>query len=161
MPTYTEGQIGRVTSTNDYTKYGRIEVILIDYGQPFPVWVSGDVDREPVSGDLVLLGYLQGRPDAPYMLGFVRNESYTANFVLVTKDKITIQFPTDPVDVEEHLLDDAKKVSRMTIEVTASGVVINGGTSGVARVGDAVQVMVPDHGLCSGTITSGSDITKA
>lgn len=178
MPTYTETQIGRVTSANDFKKYGRIEVIFLDYGQPFPVWVSGDIDREPVSGDQVLVGFIQGRQDNPYMLGYVRNEAYTSNFILVEKDKITLQLPTDPEDIKGHLLDDSKKDSRVIIEILTSGVSItcsagvtikggttgvsiDGGTQGVARIGDTVQVTVPTHGTCTGTITSGSALTKA
>lgn len=161
LPSYMETQIGRVTSANDYKLYGRIEVIFLDYSQPFPVWVSGSVDREPVSGDQVLVGFLQGRQDNPVMLGYVRNEAYTSNFILVEKDKITLQLPTDPDDIKGHLLDDTQKSSRVTIEITSGGVVINGGDKGVARVGDSVVVFVPTHGYCLGTITSGSPLMNA
>jgi len=125
-PVYTETDIARVTSTKDYNAYGRIEVIFINYGQPFPVWVSGSVDREPASGDLVLISYIQGRADAPYMAGFVRNESHTSNFIRVEKDKILLQVPTDSDDILGHLLDDTKKSSRTILEITASGATLNG-----------------------------------
>lgn len=119
QPTYTEAQIGRVTSVNDYKKYGRVDVIFLDYGQPFPVWVNGDVDREPVSGDLILVGYLQGRPDTPYMLGFIRNESWTSNFIRVDKDRIIVQYPTKEPDIKgQHLLDDPTyKKTRVYVEL--------------------------------------------
>jgi len=151
MPTYTETQIGRVTSANDFKMYGRIEVIFLDYGQPCPVWVSGSIDREPVSGDMVLVGFMQGRQDNPYMIGYVRNEAYTSNFILVEKDKITLQIPTNPLDIEEHLLDDSKKASRMIVELTTEGLTFNGRQ--IACIGDPVAVSVPTHGTCTGTIT--------
>jgi len=126
MPTYDGTQIGRITSAEGFKEFGRIEAIFLDYGQPFPIWVSGSVDREPVSGDMILVGFIQGRQDSPYMLGYVRNEAYTSNFILVEKDKITLQIPTDPEDIKGHLLDDSKKASRTILELTASGATLNG-----------------------------------
>lgn len=159
-PDYNQTQIGFITSAKDYEQYGRVEVVFLDYSNPFPVWATG-LDREPVDGDQVLVGFMQGRHDAPYLIGFVRNESYTSNFVKVEKDKITLQIPTDPSDINERLMDDSKKASRITIEISASGIAINSGTAAVARVGDTVQVSVPGVGTCTGTITSGAPNVKA
>ena len=60
------------------------------------------------------------------MIGFVRNESYTSNFICVSKDRITIQLPTDPDDIAGHLLDDSKKSSRIVLELTSGGATLNG-----------------------------------
>lgn len=126
-PNYQQTKIGRVTSITDYKKYGKIEVVFLDYGQPFPVWVVGSIEREPVTGDQVLVGYMEGRKDAPYMMGFVRNESYTSNFIEVAKDRIRIQLPVLEVgkkdgvahnDVKEHLLNEGKLSQRAYVELT-------------------------------------------
>jgi hypothetical protein len=154
QPTYDMTQIGRVVGVADYVKYGRIEVIFLDYSKPFPVWVNGSVDRAPVAGDQVLVGFIKGRQDAPYLAGFIRNESYTSNFVLIESDRIVLQLPIDTEDSDGHLLDDTRKASRVSVELTAGGVKINGAY--VARVGDIVAVTVPTHGVCPGTITSGA-----
>jgi hypothetical protein len=156
VPMYDQTQIGHVTSIKDYKKYGRIGVIFLDHSQPVNVWAIGcSMDREPVEGDMVLVGFIQGRPDSPYMINFVRNESYTSNFVVVDKDKILIQFTTDLEDIREHLLDDAKKPQRMKIELKGDGVYINGYAA--ARKTDVVWVDVPEHGRCYGEIDEGAD----
>jgi hypothetical protein len=98
-PAHTQSKIGRVTSIKDYRDYGKIEVVFLDYGMPFPVWVVGDLDREPVTGDQVIVGYMEGRKDAPYLAGFVKNESYTSNFVQVSMNKIRLQLPVFEVGV--------------------------------------------------------------
>jgi hypothetical protein len=169
-PVYDSMQIGRVVSVSDYTKFGRIEVIFLDYSKPFPVWVNGSIDRKPSEGDQVLVGFIQGRQDAPYLAGFVRNESYTSNFMLIEKDKIILQLPADAEDLEASMLDDSKKAKRIRVELTASGVVIAGLDTSIALtsagikvagdyvacVGDTVKVDVPGVGVCTGTITSGA-----
>lgn len=40
-------------------------------------------------------------------------------------------------------------------------VIVNGGTKDVARVDDTVEVNVPEHGICTGKITSGTPNIKA
>lgn len=158
-------KIGKVYSSKNFLKYGKIEVVFLDYGRPAPVWVIGDVDRKPEPGDQVLVGYIDGRKDSPYLVGFVKNFSHTTNFIRVEKDRIRIQLPTDKKDVKEHMTGDSKLSSRAYIDVTASGITINhptgkvkvnSGAKSVARKGDSVSVYVPEHGTCTGTITEGS-----
>lgn len=48
------------------------------------------------------------------------------------------------------------KSGTMTLTIKDNVLTINGGTLGIARVGDSVSVSVPTHGTCTGTITSGS-----
>lgn len=153
-PAYDQTQIGRVVSTANYDLYGRIDIMCLDHSQPLPVWVCGSLDRKPVEGDLVLIGFIQSRSDSPYVIGFVRNECYTSNFVIVEDSRILIQIPTDPTDVAGHLLDATKQSTRMSVEITAAGVQINGAYA--ARIGDTVSVNVPGVGTCTGTITSGA-----
>lgn len=151
---YNMTQIGRVTSTANYDTVGRIEVAFLDYSKPAPVWVVGSLDKKPVEGDLVLVGFIQGRADAPYLAGFVRNDHYTANYIKVEKDRVVIQIATNAADIAAHMVDDQLKPTRSIVEITSSGVLINGAYA--ARVGDTVSVSVPTHGTCTGTITSGA-----
>jgi hypothetical protein len=200
LPAFHETKLARITSTREYLKYGRVEVIFLDYSHPVAVWVIGDLDREPTEGDRVLISYMEGRHDAPYIVGFVRNKAYTSNFITVKKDKIKIQLPVFGIgtdgskadkDIQGHLLDDTKQNERAyieispsevainfpfdatgvkspaTIKLTASGieinhpdkiVTINGGTKGIARVGDTVDMTSTSPTY--GKITSGSSTIK-
>lgn len=134
-PAHTQSKIGRVTSIKDYQAYGKIEVVFLDYGMPFPVWVIGDLDREPVTGDQVIVGYMEGRKDAPYLAGFVKNESYTSNFVQVSMNKIRLQLPVFEVGVrggDAHkeaqsglISDKTLKQHRAYVELTPDHAVIS------------------------------------
>lgn len=126
-PSYQMTKIGKITSIKDYKKYGKIEAVFLDHGYPFPVWVVGSIDREPVTGDQILVGYMEGRKDAPYMMGFVRNEAYTSNFIEVSKDRIRVQLPVLDIgvkngrahnDVKSNLMDDSKLSQRAYVELT-------------------------------------------
>lgn len=89
MPSYTITKLARVTGTKNYTK-GKIEVTFLDHGKASPVWIIGDLDREPAEGDMVLIGFIDGRKDSPYLAGFVANQSKTSNMVRVNKDRILL-----------------------------------------------------------------------
>lgn len=121
-PDYNGTEIGKVTSIDKYKKYGIIEVMCLNYSQPAPVWVVGDIDREPVEGDQVLIGFIDGRPDTPYLIGFVKNSSYTTNFITVRKDKIRVQLPVLQAtkDVADKLLDETKLNKRAYLELSPS-----------------------------------------
>lgn len=135
VPSYHTTNIGRVTSLKDYEKFGIIEVVFLNHGMPFPVWVVNDIEREPVTGDQVIIGYIDGRKDAPYLAGFVKNYSYTTNFVTVSKDRIRLQLPIFEIgvkdgkahkDVQSHLLDEAKlKSERVYVELSPSEAVLS------------------------------------
>jgi hypothetical protein len=170
-------QIGHVTSVKNYDESGRIEVIFLDSSQPFPVWVVGHIDRKPVEGDQVLVGFIQGRHDAPYLHSFIKNESYTSNFIRVEKDRIILQMPLDDNDAKAHLPED-KRATRPYLELNSQAAMLNlgdiqisvtkdgkihlgGGGLALARVGDSVSVNVPGIGTCSGTITSGSSVVDS
>lgn len=131
---YDTTNIGKVTSTDRYEEHGIIEVVFLDYGQPFPVWVVGDIEREPVSGDQVVIGYINGRKDAPYLVGFVKNFSYTTGFIKVSKDRIRLQLPVFDIgvrdglahnDTKEHLLDEGKLGQRAYLDLTPDGAVLS------------------------------------
>lgn len=124
-PSYFMDKMARVKSAADFRTKGRIEVEFIDHGKCMPVWVVGDVDREPVTGDMVIVGYMEGRKDAPYLKSFIRNESYTANYIEVGKDYIRLQLPKVKEDREKHMLDNSRKASRAYIELNANGIAFN------------------------------------
>ena len=142
-PSYNHNKIGRVTSTKDYKAYGKIEVVFLDYSQPVPIWVSGDIDREPSEGDKIIVGFLDNRIDAPYMQGYVRNEAYTSNFVTIEKDLIRIQLPIvdKNEDIKSKLLHNHNKNNRAYIELTPSEVLIHHPT-GVLKFNGAEVVTV-------------------
>lgn len=121
-PSYFMDKLGRVTSAADFRSKARIEVQFLDHGKCMPVWVVGDVDREPVAGDMVIIGYMEGRKDSPYLKAFVRNETYTANYIEVGKDYIRFQLPKNTDDRAKHMLEDAKKSSRVYLELNANGI---------------------------------------
>jgi hypothetical protein len=121
-PNYYLDKLGRVTSSANFRSKGRIEVQFLDHGKCMPVWVVGDVDREPVQGDMVIIGYMEGRKDAPYLKAFVRNETYTANYIEVGKEYIRFQLPKTAEDRGKHMTEDAKKPSRVYLELNASGI---------------------------------------
>ncbi len=134
QPEFGANRLAKVTSTKDYTKFGRIEVIFLDYSQPVPVWVINDIDREPVEGDTVLIGYMDNRKDAPYMIGFQRNSSYSSNFVTVERDKIRVQLPVFDIgvkgglahqDTQGNLLDESKLSTRAYVELSADQAVVH------------------------------------
>lgn len=127
LPGFNSSRIGKVTSTANFHKYGRIDVIFLDYSVPVPVWVFNDVDREPIAGDSVLIGYMDGRKDAPYLIGFLKNQSYTTNFSVIGKKKIKLQLPVFGIDekggkaledAKGHLLDNSKQKERAYMELS-------------------------------------------
>lgn len=137
-PAYNHLQMARVTSTKDFNKFGKIEAIFLDYSQPVPIWVINDLDREPVSGDFILVGFMEGRKDMPYMVGFVKNKNYTTNFMVIKKDKIKLQLPVFDIgvkdgkahkDTQDHLLDNTKQAERAYIELTPDAALIQFPTS--------------------------------
>jgi hypothetical protein len=134
-PAFTgQVKIGRVTSIKDFRSFGRLDVIFLDNQQPAPVWVINELDREPVEGDFVLIGYIDGRKDMPYLSGFVKNKSWTTNFIDVRADRIRIQLPVLDFgtkdgrahkDIQTNLLDEAKQKERAYLELTAEFAKIN------------------------------------
>jgi len=124
LPQYFMDKMGRVTSAANYKDKGRIEVEFLDHGKCMPVWVVGDIDREPMEGDMVIIGYMEGRKDAPYLKAFVRNQSYTSNYIEVHPDRIVFQLPKNETDREKNMLDDRYKDGRVYLELTANGVAI-------------------------------------
>lgn len=135
---YNTTKICKVTSTKDYHKLGRIEVVSLDYSKPYPVWVVGSIDREPQTGDQVVIGYIEERKDAPYLKGFVKNKAYTTNFIEVRKDRVRVQLPVFQIgvkdgiahnDVKEHLLNDSKLSQRAYVELAPNHAIVSFPTS--------------------------------
>jgi len=153
LPKFDSTRLAHVTSTKNYEKYGRIEVVFLDYSQPVPVWVIGGIDREPVEGDTVIVGYLDNRKDAPYLAGFLRNSSYGTNFITVKRDLIKLQLPifeigvkdgTADKDVQGHLLDDSKQSQRAYVELTPAHALIS---FPVDKSGSAATIKITQAGF--------------
>jgi hypothetical protein len=117
--------MGRISSTTNYTKQGKVEVMFLDGGRPMPVWASGHIDREPSVGDMVIIGYAEGRKDTPYVVSFIRNSSMTANYIHIKKGSIVFQLPKDAKDEEGRMLEDANKAGRPYIEMTQDKMVFH------------------------------------
>lgn len=125
-PVYHQTKMGRVHNTSRWREYGKIEVVFLDYGTPLPVWVVGNIDREPSEGDWVLVGYMEGRKDAPYLVGYVRNEAYTSNEIIIGKEYLRFQLPANLDDRKESMLDDAKYLDmRPYVEITPEKTIIH------------------------------------
>lgn len=134
QPPFNSSRLAKVTSIKDYMKFGRIEVIFLDYSQPVPVWVMNDIDREPVVGDSVLIGYIDNRKDSPYFIGFQKNSSYATNFISVQQGKIKLQLPIHDIgikdgiahkDVQSNLLDDSNQLKRAYIELDPDHAIVS------------------------------------
>jgi hypothetical protein len=147
QPGFNDKRFAKVTDTKDFHKYGKISAVFLDYSQPSAIWVVGDIDREPVSGDMIVVGYLDGRKDSPYLAGFVKNQSYTTNFLVVKKDKIKLQLPVYEIgvkdgvsheDVKTHLLDNSKQDERAYIELAADHALISFPTSQTGATAPAI-----------------------
>ena len=127
VPDFNVTHIGRVTKISDYESLGRIEVMFLDYGISHPVWVVGSIERKPVLNDLVLIGYINGRKDSPYLAGYVMNASYTTNFITIEENRIKIQLPIvdKQDDVDYHLTNDDNQDSRAYIILDSDGLTIH------------------------------------
>lgn len=131
-PSYEGTDLARVIDTTDFDKFGIIDVVLLDGSNPSRVWVTNNIDREPVDGDMVLIGYIAGRKNSPYLLGFL-DDSYMRNFVQIKKDLIRLQLPLFDIgviggesheDTKSNLLDDSHRDNRAMIELTPEHLLI-------------------------------------
>lgn len=183
---FIEPQMARVSKNTDYFTHGKIEVIFINRTKPAPIWVlESGASPKPEVGDFVLVGYIDGQKNNPFMAGIFSHKAWTSNFIRVEKGMIRIQFPTDPKDVDQsnssstknHLRDDAKYLSsRAYVQVDASGIKVHAPAGlDVTLEADTVNVVSRDGSgspkavarvgdsvdLATGKITSGSDTLKS
>lgn len=122
LPSFRGTFFGRVTSAEHYD-LGRVEVVLLDGGTPLVASVVGDIARKPVAGDKVLVSYIAGRPDAPYIAGFLHKDTYSADSIRLEEDKIILQLPNKSTSVE--LLADGTvrlSVGNAQIKMTEDGI---------------------------------------
>jgi hypothetical protein len=133
-PNFHKTDMGRVTKNNRYEAHGIIEVVLLDYSKPFPVWVINEIDRKPMTGDHVLISYVGGRKDSPYLVGFVKNKAYTTNFIEVHEDRIRVQLPVKEIgkkngkahnDTKSFLTKDANLMDRGFVEIKGAKITIH------------------------------------
>lgn len=98
-PRFDTVRVARVTGTTDW-KLGKIEVMFNDGispgGVPVPVaLIENGLNIEPCEGDWVLVGYINGKKNSPYFIGFYANKYALANRISVTKEEIKLEFPTE------------------------------------------------------------------
>ncbi len=123
----------RVTKNDDFETKGKIEVEFLNRTKPAPIWVLDPSVGKPEVGDYVLVGFIDGQKNNPYMAGIVAHKAYTSNFIRVEKTGITIQFPLDETDVvgsgetdpKNHLRDDSKQSTRIYLKIDASGATLH------------------------------------
>jgi len=151
--------MARVERVDDLQTKGRIEVIFLNRTKPAPVWVFDGPD--PVVGDFVMVGFVNGQKNNPYVIGIFKNKAWTSNFLLVTEKMIRVQFPTDTKDVtgedpskendpKSHLRDPAKLETRGYLQIDASGIKLHA-PAGLPVEIDADTVLVKDN-AGSGTL---------
>lgn len=150
--------MARVEKVDNLETKGQVEVIFLNRTKPAPVWVFDG--PSPAVGDYVMVGFVGGQKNSPYIAGIFRNRGWTSNFVLVTDKMIRIQFPTDSTDVtgadeskendpKSHLRDDEKLDTRGYLQIDAEGIKLHA-PAGLPVEIDADTVLVKDH---SGTGT--------
>ena len=117
---------GRVVSTVDYEEFKQVAVSFSKGGTTLPVWVVEDgVSPKPVNGDWVLVGFIGGHKNQPYIAGYYRGNYAWSNHIMMRRDETTeeilIQLPVLPelkiVDLEEHLTNDTKKETRAFVHL--------------------------------------------
>lgn len=121
---------GQVVSVVDYDEFQQVEVAFSEGGTTIPVWVVEDgVSPKPVNGDWVLVGFIGGHKNQPYIAGYYRGKYAWSNHIMMRRDETTaeilIQLPTLTTDLEEHLTDDTKKETRTYIRLSHEGFEIN------------------------------------
>jgi hypothetical protein len=150
---FNMNSMARVERVDDYDK-GKIEVVFLNRTKPAPIWVFDG--PKPAVGDYILVGYIDGQKNNPYMQGFFSNKAWTSNFILVEKDRIRIQFPTvekdvtgaDPTkenDPKNHLRNDTQYLNtRGYIQIDADGMTLHM-PSGLPINVQADTILVKDH----------------
>lgn len=150
---FNDTLMARVEKTDDLKEQGRIEVIFLNRTKPAPVWVFDGPD--PVVGDYVMVGFVNGQKNNPYVAGIFKNRAWTSNFILVTNEMIRIQFPTEEKDVtgddpkkendpKSHLRDAAKLETRGYLQIDATGIKLHA-PAGLPVEIDADTVLVKDN----------------
>jgi hypothetical protein len=97
VPRFDYVTFARVTSNKDYEEYGRVDVQFLNDGGlaggvPLPVWVIEDgAEVKPEEGDMVLIGFVQGNKDIPYLIGYVKDHYACGHMIRIDKDKIIVR----------------------------------------------------------------------
>jgi hypothetical protein len=107
-----------------------------------PILMIGGIYWSLQQNDIVMLAFADGRKDVPIIIGklpILNNKS-----IIIDSSQMTIKNPAGA----NIILD------------PQGNILLNGGTAGIARVGDSVQVNV-NGTIYTGTITSGSNTVKS
>lgn len=162
MSTLRLAMVNSFSKGDDTCRFPYVNVSYLDgkNEQGNVMFIQRTGARTPKKGDIVIVGF---RPENnPFVLGFL--EVDTELFNNLSEGDTVIKFSEDShiqyqSEIDQVNVKATKEKIEGDLEVTGD-LKVSGGTKGVARVGDSVSVVVPDHGTCVGTITSGSSEVK-
>jgi uncharacterized protein involved in type VI secretion and phage assembly len=100
-PRFDHVAIAIVTSNVDYDTLGRVEVLFMNDGGlaggvAVPVYVvESGLSVKPEEGDTVLVGFVQGNKDNPWLIGTFKGKAATSGMIALTKEGLTIGVKTN------------------------------------------------------------------
>jgi hypothetical protein len=115
---------------------------------PYPVVLGSVFDTFTQSRDLL--------PEAKTGEFFLTNRRLGAIVFINQNNDIIFSSPDKTTKIKIKSDGDVEITSPANISINGNAVQVCSGSNGFARVGDSVEVSVPTHGTCTGTITSGS-----
>lgn len=136
---------GRIVNTHLDSTPPTYDVYLPRWQMSFrrvPTLMLGGIYWSPQQNDVVLLAFVDGRKDVPIIIG--KLPALSSKSIITDSGQIAIKNPAGT----NIILD------------SQGNILLNGGTAGVARIGDSVQVNI-NGTIYTGTITSGSSTVKS
>lgn len=138
--------------TNNTLQYSNVKISSMCLGNFKGIMCFPSVD------DYVLVGFLGDR--SPIIIGNVFTQHDVIPIIKNYEMLISPKQKGSYIFFDEN--DNIKiKSGTATITIKDGVININDGSNGVARVGDSVEVDVPTHGICTGTITTGSSKVRS
>jgi len=117
-------RLARVSSVNELDSMGRIEVTYEKGGMPTFVYFVENVSIRPEQGDWVIVGTVDGQKNNVIFMGFYRNRYACSKYIVVTKDYIRLQIPTNDSDILNKMTDDSKLNTRVSLEMKKDSVLL-------------------------------------
>lgn len=130
-PRFDHVLIAKVANNADYAN-GRIEVQLDDGIIPggilVPVFIShSGIEVKPEQGDTVLIGFLQGAKNNPWLINFAQGKHAYAKSIMVDENGITLQWPpgsgTTKITVDNQDNIQLKNTANVIITLNSQGAI--------------------------------------
>lgn len=111
-PRFDHVAMAKVTGTVDYATIGRVEVQFINDGglaggMAVPAYVvESGLSVGPEEGDTVLVGFIRGDKNSPWLIGTFMGGAATSGLLRLKKDRFTVSVKTDLgsiVDLEAYV----------------------------------------------------------